>query len=222
MFSEHLRKGGQVRIGSTRVFVFLTKLYRILSGLEGFNFPSNRLHVAFACWNSPRFGRPFHHGASEDGIEECGGPSHFQLGFYNPLEGAVAIPIKRVAIQFEGLRFGAPCIAPRDQAAPSSCCACCLRAVNAIKSAFYGLACHLSLCMLLKVRFFVDSIASAPITFQSVRHDRVPFACCSQNNPTPHLDFDSPVLRQGSKLLDESLVAHQVLWFQRPLPKSFL
>ena len=38
---------------------------------------------------------------------------------------------------------------------------CCLRAVNAIKSAFWGLACHLSLCRLLKSRFFVDSIPSA-------------------------------------------------------------
>jgi hypothetical protein len=39
--------------------------------------------------------------------------------------------------------------------------ACCLRAVNAIKSAFWGLACHLSLCRLLNLRFFVDSIHSA-------------------------------------------------------------
>ena len=39
--------------------------------------------------------------------------------------------------------------------------ACCLRAVNAIKSAFYGLGCHLSPYMLLKLRFFVDSIPSA-------------------------------------------------------------
>lgn len=31
-------------------------------------------------------------------------------------------------------------------------------AVNAIKSALRALACHLSLCMLLKLRFFVDSI----------------------------------------------------------------
>jgi len=36
-----------------------------------------------------------------------------------------------------------------------------LRAVNAIKSALCGLACHLSLCMLLELRFFVDSIPSA-------------------------------------------------------------
>jgi len=44
------------------------------------------------------------------------------------------------------------------------CCsgACCLRAVNAIKNAFYAFACHLSLCMYLKVRFLVDSIPSAP------------------------------------------------------------
>jgi len=43
------------------------------------------------------------------------------------------------------------------------CCsgACCLRAVNAIKNAFYAFACHLSLCMYLKVRFLVDSIPSA-------------------------------------------------------------
>jgi len=40
-------------------------------------------------------------------------------------------------------------------------CALCLRAVNTIKSAFRGLACHLSLCRLLKVRFFVDWIPSA-------------------------------------------------------------
>jgi hypothetical protein len=39
--------------------------------------------------------------------------------------------------------------------------ACCLRAVNVIKSAFHGLGCHLSPCMLLKLRFFVDSIPSA-------------------------------------------------------------
>src|SRR6266404_999683 len=35
------------------------------------------------------------------------------------------------------------------------------RAVNAIKNAFYALACHLSLCMYLEVRFLVDSIPSA-------------------------------------------------------------
>ena len=39
--------------------------------------------------------------------------------------------------------------------------ACCLRAVNAIKSAFFGLTCQMSLCMFLKLRFFVDSIPSA-------------------------------------------------------------
>ena len=39
--------------------------------------------------------------------------------------------------------------------------ACCLRAVNAIKSAFYGLGCHLSPCMSLELRFLVDSIPSA-------------------------------------------------------------
>jgi hypothetical protein len=39
--------------------------------------------------------------------------------------------------------------------------ACCLRAVNAIKSAFWELACHLSPCMFLKLRFVVDSIPSA-------------------------------------------------------------
>jgi hypothetical protein len=46
-------------------------------------------------------------------------------------------------------------------------CACCLRAVNVIKSPFYGLGCHLSLCMLLKLRFLVDSIPYAlTISFQ--------------------------------------------------------
>ena len=45
--------------------------------------------------------------------------------------------------------------------------ACRLRAVNAIKSAFYGLGCHLSPCMSLELRFFVDSIPSAlTISFQ--------------------------------------------------------
>jgi hypothetical protein len=40
-------------------------------------------------------------------------------------------------------------------------CACRLRAVNLIKSAFYGFGCHLSPYMLLKQRIFVDSIPSA-------------------------------------------------------------
>lgn len=45
--------------------------------------------------------------------------------------------------------------------------ACCLRAVNVIKSAFWGLACHLSLYRFLKLRFFVDSIPSElTISFQ--------------------------------------------------------
>jgi len=43
-------------------------------------------------------------------------------------------------------------------------CACCLRAVNVIKSVFYELALHLSACMLLKLRFFADSIPSALTT----------------------------------------------------------
>jgi len=43
-------------------------------------------------------------------------------------------------------------------------CACRLRAVNVIKSVFYGLARHLSPCMLLKLRFFADSIPSALTT----------------------------------------------------------
>lgn len=43
--------------------------------------------------------------------------------------------------------------------------ACCLRAVNTIKSVFHGLACHLSPCMLLKLRFFADSIPSALTSF---------------------------------------------------------
>jgi hypothetical protein len=48
--------------------------------------------------------------------------------------------------------------------------ACRLRAVNAIKSAFYGLGCHLSPCMSLELRFFVDSIPSAlTILFNTLR-----------------------------------------------------
>lgn len=53
------------------------------------------------------------------------------------------------------VRCGAP------HAARHTWHACCLRAVNAIKSAFGRLKCHLSLCRLLKLRFFVDSIPSA-------------------------------------------------------------
>lgn len=44
---------------------------------------------------------------------------------------------------------------------PVSYCACCSRAVNEIKSVFQILACHLSLCMLLELRLFADSIPSA-------------------------------------------------------------
>ena len=43
----------------------------------------------------------------------------------------------------------------RQMSGRGSGAACCLRAVNAIKSAFCELACHLSLCIYLKLRFLV-------------------------------------------------------------------
>ncbi len=49
-------------------------------------------------------------------------------------------------------------------------CACCLRAVNVIESAFYGLARHLSPCMLLKLRFFADSIPSALTIYNRINN----------------------------------------------------
>jgi hypothetical protein len=82
--------------------------------------------------------------------------------------------------------------------------ACCLRGVNAMNSVFHGLACHLSPCMLLKQRFFADSIPSALTTLTPCKPSifavfEVFSVFCPSHRQSPKVALSTP----GSRKIPE-------------------